>query len=157
MNFTWDILTIKKYNWNVVLSVVFNEIFLGLYCIPLLRLFISRRKFITVSAFQFNQKTCALHLKTALVTLSVRNLHCSISSLYFHYLSNQFLVICLNKRSKKNYWIFLGNFFFSYMKLQWSPLFYFSIVLPESTFLVFVWQLLKKKIRNQYNNNKTRF
>lgn len=111
MNFTWDILTIKKYNWNVVLSVVFNEIFLGLYCIPLLRLFISRRKFITVSAFQFNQKTCALHLKTALVTLSVRTLHCSISSLYFHYLSNQFLVICLNKRSKKNYWIFLGIFF----------------------------------------------
>lgn len=94
-----------------MLSVVFNEIFLGLYCIPLLRLFISRRKFITVSAFQFNQKTCALHLKTALVTLSVRTLHCSISSLYFHYLSNQFLVICLNKRSKKIIEYFWGFFF----------------------------------------------
>lgn len=95
-----------------MLSVVFNEIFLGLYCIPLLRLFISRRKFITVSAFQFNQKTCALHLKTALVTLSVRTLHCSISSLYFHYLSNQFLVICLNKRSKKKLLNISGDFFF---------------------------------------------
>lgn len=94
-----------------MLSVVFNEIFLGLYCIPLLRLFISRRKFITVSAFQFNQKTCALHLKTALVTLSVRTLHCSISSLYFHYLSYQFRVICLNKRSKKIIEYFWGFFF----------------------------------------------
>lgn len=119
MNFTWDILTIKKYNWNVVLSVVFNEIFLGLYCIPLLRLFISRRKFITVSAFQFNQKTCALHLKTALVTLSVRTLHCSISSLYFHYLSNQFRVICLNKRSKKKLLNISGDFFFQLYEVRY--------------------------------------
>lgn len=153
MNFTWDILTIKKYNWNVVLSVVFNEIFLGLYCIPPLRLFISRRKFITVSAFQFNQKTCALHLKTALVTLSVRTLHCSISSLYFHYLSNQFRVICLNKRSKKKL-LNISEDFFSSVIWSCHEVRYFTFL---STFLVFVWQLLKKKIRNQYNNNKTRF
>lgn len=131
-----------------MLSVVFNEIFLGLYCIPLLRLFISRRKFITVSAFQFNQKTCALHLKTALVTLSVRTLHCSISSLYFHYLSNQFLVICLNKRSKKIIEYFWGFFFQLYEVAMKSVILLFHRFTRIDVFSVCM-TAFEKKIRNQ--------
>lgn len=128
-----------------MLSVVFNEIFLGLYCIPLLRLFISRRKFITVSAFQFNQKTCALHLKTALVTLSVRTLHCSISSLHFHYLSNQFLVICLNKRSKKIIEYFWGFFFQLYEVAMKSVILLFYRFTRIDVFSVCMTAFEKKK------------